>query len=87
MPLLCGFGLSSERLVVDRLELYRVDRPEGPVETPVVVPGHPVGRRELDFLEGAVGAGVPDDGADAFGLEQGVHCLRECVIVGPRRFP
>lgn len=59
------------------------------METPVVGPVDPAGRRELDFREDPVGAGVEHGAADAFGLEQAVHRLHQrvfvCVADGPDR--
>src|SRR5699024_11250482 len=82
MPLLCGFGSSGEGLVVERLELYRREHPQRPVEAPVVVPVDPSGGRELDVRVRSERAGVEDGGADALGLEQAVDALHERVIEG-----
>src|SRR5699024_9395057 len=77
LPLLCGFGLSGEDLVVERLELYWGKHPQRAVEAPVVVPVDPAGGRELDVRERPEGSWVEDGGADAFGLEQAVHRFHE----------
>src|SRR5699024_8134530 len=48
LPLLCGFGLSVEGLVVDRLQRSRGEHSQGPVNAPDVIPVDPAGGRDLD---------------------------------------
>src|SRR5699024_4479844 len=82
LPLLCGCRLSGEGRVVQRLELYRGEHPEGAVEAAVVVPVDPARGRERDVREGPVGAGVEDGGADALGLVEPVDRLHQRVVQG-----
>lgn len=72
---------------MERLERYRGEYPQRPVDAPVVVPVDPAGRRELDVQEGPERSRTEDGRANAFGLEQAVHRLHERVIVGVAEGP